>query len=155
MFSVKKPVREQGQGLVEYAMILVLIAVVIILILTALGSSVTLIYAQIVGGLNGQSISGSGTEQIVVGATVSSTLAGPGSCNVTLSDVTVVGLNDGAVVDGGTAVAVPVTATGGSTTLNGTAGNSGIVSNLSGSLSGVSCPGTVSIGNTGYSVQIQ
>ena len=37
---------EQGQGLVEYALILVLVAVVVIVILSQLGSSISVIYAR-------------------------------------------------------------------------------------------------------------
>lgn len=39
--------RKKGQGLVEYALILVLIAIVVIVVLTALGTRVQLIFAQI------------------------------------------------------------------------------------------------------------
>lgn len=41
------PLRERGQGLVEYALILVLIAVVVIIILTLLGTQVNFIFARI------------------------------------------------------------------------------------------------------------
>lgn len=40
--------RENGQGLVEYALILVLVAIVVIVILSALGGSVN----TILGGVN-------------------------------------------------------------------------------------------------------
>ncbi len=39
--------REEGQGLVEYALILVLIAVVVIVILTLLGTRVSGIFSRI------------------------------------------------------------------------------------------------------------
>jgi pilus assembly protein Flp/PilA len=39
--------REEGQGLVEYALILVLIAVVVIVILTLLGTQVSNIFSRI------------------------------------------------------------------------------------------------------------
>ncbi len=39
--------REEGQGLVEYALILVLIAVVVIIILTLLGTQVSTIFSRI------------------------------------------------------------------------------------------------------------
>ncbi|MCD4737692.1 MAG: Flp family type IVb pilin [Anaerolineae bacterium] len=39
--------REEGQGLVEYALILVLIAVVVIIILTLLGGRVSSIFSTI------------------------------------------------------------------------------------------------------------
>jgi pilus assembly protein Flp/PilA len=43
--------REEGQGLVEYALILVLIAVVVIVILTTLGTQVSGVFSRISGGL--------------------------------------------------------------------------------------------------------
>jgi len=44
--------REAGQGLVEYALILVLIAIVVIGILTLLGSKVSQTFSTIYSGLN-------------------------------------------------------------------------------------------------------
>ncbi len=46
--------REEGQGLVEYALILVLIAIVVIGILTVLGSRVSGVFSSINSGLGGQ-----------------------------------------------------------------------------------------------------
>ena len=43
--------REEGQGLVEYALILVLIAVVVIVLLTTLGGQVRSTFSKIVSGL--------------------------------------------------------------------------------------------------------
>lgn len=43
--------KKKGQGLVEYALILVLIAIVVILILTFLGSQVNKAFSQIGSGL--------------------------------------------------------------------------------------------------------
>ena len=43
--------REEGQGLVEYALILVLIAIVVIVILTALGTQVSTVFSRITSGL--------------------------------------------------------------------------------------------------------
>lgn len=44
--------REEGQGLVEYALILVLIAIVVIVILGVLGTQVSTIFSQITSGLS-------------------------------------------------------------------------------------------------------
>lgn len=44
--------REEGQGLVEYALILVLVAVVVIVILTILGPQIGEIFSSIVAGLD-------------------------------------------------------------------------------------------------------
>ena len=43
--------REEGQGLVEYALILVLIAIVVIGILSVLGQRVSTVFSQINSGL--------------------------------------------------------------------------------------------------------
>jgi pilus assembly protein Flp/PilA len=43
--------KEEGQGLVEYALILVLIAIVVIGILTLLGARVSQVFSQINSGL--------------------------------------------------------------------------------------------------------
>ena len=44
--------KEYGQGLVEYALILVLIAIVVIGILTLLGGKVSQVFSNINSGLN-------------------------------------------------------------------------------------------------------
>ncbi len=43
--------REEGQGLVEYALILVLVAVVVIAILTLLGPAVGNVFSQIMNAI--------------------------------------------------------------------------------------------------------
>ncbi len=45
--------RQQGQGLVEYALILVLVAIVVIAILVLLGPQIANIFSQITSGLGG------------------------------------------------------------------------------------------------------
>jgi pilus assembly protein Flp/PilA len=45
--------REKGQGLVEYALILVLIAVVVIVVLSLLGTQVSAVFSQIASALSG------------------------------------------------------------------------------------------------------
>jgi pilus assembly protein Flp/PilA len=47
-----KSAKERGQGLVEYALILVLIAIVVILILTFLGQQVNTTFSKIGSGLS-------------------------------------------------------------------------------------------------------
>jgi pilus assembly protein Flp/PilA len=53
MSKLVKAARTRGQGLVEYALILVLIAIVVILILTFLGQQVNSTFSKIGSGLNG------------------------------------------------------------------------------------------------------
>ena len=44
--------QEKGQGLVEYALVLVLVAVVVIAILTLLGPQIGNVFSRIICGLN-------------------------------------------------------------------------------------------------------
>ena len=43
--------REEGQGLVEYALILVLVAIIVIIILGVLGGQISTIFSQIASAL--------------------------------------------------------------------------------------------------------
>lgn len=45
--------RTEGQGLVEYALILVLVAIVVIAILAILGPQIANIFSQVTNGLGG------------------------------------------------------------------------------------------------------
>jgi len=45
--------REEGQGLVEYALILVLVAIVVIAILAVLGPQIGNVFSQVTSGLTG------------------------------------------------------------------------------------------------------
>ena len=45
--------RENGQGLVEYALVLVLVAIVVIAILTLLGPQIGKVFSDVVNGLGG------------------------------------------------------------------------------------------------------
>jgi pilus assembly protein Flp/PilA len=45
--------KEKGQGLVEYALILVLVAVVVIAVLTLLGPIIGNVFSDIISGLGG------------------------------------------------------------------------------------------------------
>jgi pilus assembly protein Flp/PilA len=47
------PKQEEGQGLVEYALILVLVAIVVIAILVIMGPQIGNIFSQITNGLGG------------------------------------------------------------------------------------------------------
>jgi pilus assembly protein Flp/PilA len=47
------PQNEEGQGLVEYALILVLVAIVVIAILALLGPQIANIFSRVTNGLGG------------------------------------------------------------------------------------------------------
>jgi pilus assembly protein Flp/PilA len=80
---MKIPDREDGQGLVEYALMLALVAVVVIAILIILGPTVTVVYARVIGGFSGQSVTMAGGEVIVLGLE-KDTLSGPPACGLTI-----------------------------------------------------------------------
>jgi pilus assembly protein Flp/PilA len=44
--------KEKGQGMVEYALIIVLIAIVVIVVLTVLGTQISTVFSQIASALN-------------------------------------------------------------------------------------------------------
>lgn len=52
MFQLMRS-RETGQGLVEYALILVLVAVIVIAILALIGPQIANIFSQVTDGLSG------------------------------------------------------------------------------------------------------
>jgi len=143
---MKIPEREEGQGLVEYALLLVLVAVVIIGILTVLGSSVLIVYAKVIAGLHGQVITGQGTEVVVTGfdANVS---AGAGGCVGTVRNISFIGLHDGALLESGS-VSINFYINGSLVnTVNGTTDSSG-----SGELAG---PVPVGGGSAGSSCNVE
>ncbi len=43
--------KEKGQGMVEYALIIVLIAIVVIIVLTVLGTQISIVFSQISSAL--------------------------------------------------------------------------------------------------------
>lgn len=147
MFNIPK--REEGQGLVEYALVLALIAIAVIIILAVLGSAVALVYVRVVGGLNGQSITSSGTEYVVLSADIAVS-GGGGSCSVTISDATVAVINDGEILNNSATGSIPISSATSSSSMSGTTDNLGLASGLSGSV-GAPCGGQFTIGNTGYS----
>jgi pilus assembly protein Flp/PilA len=47
---------QEGQGLIEYALIILLVAIAVILIITALGGQVGNVFNQIIEGLGGEPV---------------------------------------------------------------------------------------------------
>jgi pilus assembly protein Flp/PilA len=99
------PKRQEGQGLVEYALILVLVAVAVIVILQLLGPALVLTYARVMGGFDGQTISGVGREAIAVSYGLEETPVGDGDCQGTLTDILFVLTEDGRLVTNETVTA--------------------------------------------------
>jgi pilus assembly protein Flp/PilA len=140
--------KEEGQGLIEYALLLVLVAIVIVVILALMGRTVTTVYAQIYAGLNGQTLDGAGTEYVVTG--VNANVAGsPPFCTVTVSGSVVV-FEDGDLAGAGVGVSGGAAWSGGSGSVSGVTDNSGTAS-VSGASGNGNCSGQASItvgGNT-------
>ena len=101
MKIVKIPKREEGQGLVEYALILVLVAIVVIIILTQIGSLIVFAFATIIGSFTSQPLANTGSEGIVVSRSAGEDIGG-GNCRLDASDLSVVLVQDGTIVTNST-----------------------------------------------------
>ena len=101
MKIVKIPKREEGQGLVEYALVLVLVAIVVIVILTQLGSLIVLAMATIIGSFTDQQVTGSGQEGIVVSGSTGVD-GGGGNCTLDATNTSFVLVQDGNIITNST-----------------------------------------------------
>lgn len=125
------PEREEGQGLVEYALVLVLIAVVVIAILTILGPQVVLVFARVAGGLQGDSLdAGSGDTAVIVSYDSTATGSSGSSCSGTISNVNfaVVDSSGKILTNQAVSAEIRVNGQGGAGNVSGTANNSGLAS---------------------------
>jgi len=141
---MKIPKKEEGQGLVEYALLLVLVAVIIIAILTVLGSQVMIVFAKVTAGLNGQVVTGEGKEAVVTSFDLNVSEGLP--CTATITDITFVGLDDGAILADGSVniyftMGDQTKHTTGSTGSNGMGTSNGTISFTSGKGCGNVTPG--------------
>ncbi len=118
------PKREEGQGLVEYALILVLVAVAVIVILQLLGPNLVLVYARVIGGLDGRTLNTNGPHGLVVSYTTNASSSSGGECTATISDITLIATNDGRIITN-ESVAFQIYAEGGPTGSSMTANASG------------------------------
>jgi pilus assembly protein Flp/PilA len=140
--------KEEGQGLVEYALLLVLVAIIVIVILAVMGRTIRGVFAEVYAGLNGQTLTGSGTEYVVTGVSAQPSGAPP-FCNVSVSGSVTVFV-DGDLAGAGVGVSGSASWSGGSGGVSGTTDSSGTASVGPASGSG-NCSGTASItvgGNT-------
>lgn len=148
MFSQKFPPREKGQGLVEYALILVLVSVAVIAIMIFLGGSVGQVFEEVSTNLSGQTITGTGTEYVIGGFSANAT-GGP-VCTIEVSSFTVTMYEDGERA-ANEAVSVSIQATGGGAVPgNGTTNANGVATISATSVSG-NCSGTVTVTGGGNS----
>jgi pilus assembly protein Flp/PilA len=148
---MKRWVREDGQGLVEYALILVLIAIVIVVALTLMGGTLASTYARIIGGVNGQVITGSGHEFVVAGYDQTHS-SGGGTCTITFTNITIIALLDGSA-NKNASVSVPVSVDGvGQAPISATTNNNGIAQVASAGPYSAACPMTVNIGGRSITI---
>ncbi len=96
---------EDGQGLVEYALILVVIAVAVILLLSALSNGIGGSLARMNAIMSGQEIADSGTTVVILDLQATVTPQGGGECRVEITEVTVAMFVDGTLATEGTGTA--------------------------------------------------
>ena len=143
MKIVKIPKREEGQGLVEYALVLVLVAIVVIIILTQIGSLIVLAFATIIGGFTEQPLAGTGNEGIVV-SNNSGEEVGGNQCQLQNTNVSVVLVKDGEIITDATESVTFSFGNGGGVSRDVTIGSSGVgEATLPGLLS--ACPARLTV----------
>ena len=122
---IKFPPREDGQGLVEYALILVLVAIVVIAVLLLLGPQVGKVFSQITYILDNP---GAINDNIVTIDSFSVSGSGTAGCAVEVSNLQVSVTRTGLPVSGATVqVSVTLQAGGGTTLPSRTTDGSGVV----------------------------
>lgn len=141
---IKFPPREDGQGLVEYALILVLVAIVVIAVLLQLGPQIGRVFSQITYVLANP---GAINDNIVTIDSFSVSGSGTAGCNVVLTNLQVSVTRTGLPVSGVLVEVSIAPQSGTGTTLNGTTNGSGVVQWSGGSIgtdndTGGGCPGT-------------
>lgn len=141
---------EEGQGLVEYALILVLVSITVIAVLSLLGDNVGAVFWRVDAALSGQIVSGSGNEYVIGGFSANPS-GGPAVCTVQVPSFTVTMLQNGQAASAGQSVSVSIVATGGgSKSASATTDASGQAVFGAQSVQG-NCSGTVTITASGSS----
>ncbi len=124
--------REEGQGLVEYALLLVLVAMVVIGILALMGGQLRNAYSRVIVALGGNDPNA--YTYTINSFSVTGVSGAGGSCSVTLNSLSVHVANaDGPASGVGVNVSVSLQS-GGGTTLNGTTNSGGNASWSGGSV---------------------
>jgi len=135
------PEREEGQGLVEYALILVLVAVIVIAILTVLGPQIVLVFGRIAGGMQGDTLDPANGDTAVIVSYEGNINGGGNSCagNITNIRFVVTDSNGAILTDQGVSATVLVNGVS-SGTINGTAAASGLATSIGSHGVSGSCP---------------
>lgn len=138
--------RESGQGLVEYALILVLVSITVIVVLSFLGDSVSGVFERVSIALSGQTVAGQGTEYTVGGFSVNATqFGGPATCTLTVPSVNVTMYQDGVPAAAGQTVTVSASSGGGGAASASGTTNANGVATIGGITMISTCSGTVTI----------
>ena len=117
--------KEEGQGLVEYALILVLVAVVVIGALILLGPQIKAAYSQIIVALGG---AGLYDYQFQGSPSIKRNSIGVGQCRLTAQNLAIVVTEAGVPVDG-LAVTANISISGvGAGAYSGSTNSSGVIS---------------------------
>lgn len=92
--NTRQEARQRGQGLVEYALILVLVAVVVIAVLTLLGPQVGNVFSRVNAGLGVATGGGGGGGAVVINASADIRTNSNVTVNVSVSENTTITLED-------------------------------------------------------------
>lgn len=66
MSSRPTPPSDRGQGLIEYALVLTLVAIVVVAVLTLLGPTIANVFSQVSAGLGSTDVGGSGGATVAI-----------------------------------------------------------------------------------------
>ena len=89
---MKRFIREEGQGLVEYSLILVLVAVLVIAVLLVMGPAIGNVFSNVVTSLESYGGGGSGSGGSITGVSVTASTTKV-DITVTVSDTTTVSVS--------------------------------------------------------------
>lgn len=104
--------RQEGQGLVEYALILVLVAIVVIAVLLTLGPMVGQVFSDVTNTLTNGGAGGGGRTYSISFSLSKSSGSLPGSCNATVSSISITVTDDNGDPVSGISVTPSVRSTG-------------------------------------------
>lgn len=82
---------EKGQGLTEYALILVLVGMAVIAIMSLMGDTIKIAQAQVIGGMNDRNLDNG--SMILDYNVISTETFSSGSCRTTVEDMRIISVN--------------------------------------------------------------
>lgn len=141
---MRKTKNEDGQGLVEYALVLVLVAVVVMVVLSMVGDKVVLAYAQVMGGFNGDTL-----DDGVIMLSGDISVVDAGGCTATIQNVRfiVVDSDRNALKNQSVSATIVKNTVPTGQTISGTANGSGIATYAGPQTVNGSCPLNITLSN--------